>query len=115
MRFDVLTIFPEIFNGYLQQSLLNLAIERGLVEVKLWNFRNWAKDKRKSIDDRPYGGGPGMLIECQPVFDCVADVQADAPTPGQLVMLTPQGRRLDQKLAGELAEQPRLLLLCGRY
>ncbi|MEX2286515.1 MAG: tRNA (guanosine(37)-N1)-methyltransferase TrmD [Planctomycetaceae bacterium] len=115
MRFDVLTIFPEIFTGYLQQSLLNLAIERGLVDVRLWNFRDWAKDKRKSIDDRPYGGGPGMLIECEPVFDCVADVQADAAEPGRLIMLTPQGRRLDQKLVGELAEHQRLLLLCGRY
>src|SRR4051812_24891896 len=115
MRFDVLTIFPEIFTSYLQQSLLNLAIERGLVDVRLWNFRDWAKDKRKSIDDRPYGGGPGMLIECEPVFDCVADVQADAAEPGQLVMLTPQGRRLDQDLVRELAEHQRLLLLCGRY
>ncbi len=115
MRFDVLTIFPEIFEGYLSQSLLKLAIERGLVDVKLWNFRDWATDKRKSIDDKPYGGGPGMLIHCQPVFDCVEAVQADSPQAGQLVMLTPQGRRLDQSLVEELAGYQRLLLLCGRY
>jgi len=115
MRFDVLSIFPEIFDSYLRQSLLKLAIERGLVEVKLWDFRNWATDRHKSVDDRPYGGGPGMLLSCQPVFDCVEAVRADDPDPGTLVMLTPQGRRLDQQLVRELAEHKRLLLLCGRY
>lgn len=115
MRFDVLTLFPEIFSGYLAQSLLKKAIDRGLVTVKLWDFRNWAIDKRRSVDDKPFGGGPGMLIRCEPVFDCVQAVQDDAPEPGRLVMLTPQGRRLDQALVGELAAFPRLLLLCGRY
>jgi tRNA (guanine37-N1)-methyltransferase len=115
MRFDVLTLFPELFASYLSQSLLNLAIERGLVDVRLWNFRDWAKDKRKSVDDKPFGGGPGMLISCEPVFDCVEAVQADGEQPGQLVMLTPQGRRLDQQLVTELSQHQRLLLLCGRY
>ena len=115
MRFDLLTIFPEIFEGYLQQSLLKLAIERGLVQVKRWDFRGWATDKHRSVDDRPYGGGPGMLLCCQPVFDCVEAVQADASEPGKLVMLTPQGRRLEHDLVCELAEFPRLILLCGRY
>ncbi len=115
MRFDVLTLFPEIFNGYLQQSLLKLAIERGLVDVRLWDFRNWAFGKRRSVDDKPFGGGPGMLLCCQPVFDCVEAVQKEAEEPGQLVMLSPQGRRLTQKVVEELAAYPRLLLLCGRY
>ncbi len=115
MRFDVLTLFPQIFDGYLQQSLLKLAIERGLVDVRLWDFRNWTADKHGKVDDKPYGGGPGMLIRCQPVFDCVEAVQKDAPEPGRLVMLTPQGRRLDQRVVEELAESRRLLLLCGRY
>lgn len=115
MRFDVLTLFPEIFHSYLGQSLLKLAIERGLVQVKLWDFREWATDKHHSVDDRPFGGGPGMLIGCQPVFDCVEAVQADGEEPGQLIMLTPQGRRLDQEFVAELATKKRLLLLCGRY
>ena len=115
MRFDVLTLFPEIFNGYLQQSLLKLAIENGLVEVHLWDFRNWAPGKRRNVDDKPFGGGPGMLICCQPVFDCVESVQKESDVPGQLVMLTPQGKRLTQEVVRELAEFPRLLLLCGRY
>lgn len=115
MRFDVLTLFPEIFGGYLQQSLLKLAIQKGLVDVQLWDFRDWAPGKRRSVDDKPYGGGPGMLICCQPVFDCVEAVQAESDQPGQLVMLTPQGRRLTQNVVEELAAFPRLLLLCGRY
>jgi tRNA (guanine37-N1)-methyltransferase len=115
MRFDVLTIFPEIFASYLEQSLLKLAIERGLVDVRLWNFRDWALDKRKSIDDKPYGGGPGMLLTCQPVFDCVEAAQADAVEPAPLVMLSPQGAKLDQALVEKLAGCERLMLLCGRY
>ncbi|MSR60730.1 MAG: tRNA (guanosine(37)-N1)-methyltransferase TrmD [Planctomycetaceae bacterium] len=115
MRFDILSLFPDLFDSYLQQSLLKKAIDRGLVEVYRWNFRDWAKDKHLSVDDKPYGGGPGMLLCCQPVFDCVEHVQLQGPSPGRLVMLTPQGRRLDQALVGELAREPRLLLLCGRY
>lgn len=115
MRFDVLTLFPEIFSGYLQQSLLKKAIDRGLVEVKLWNFRDWATDTHKSVDDKPFGGGPGMLIMCPPVYACVEAATADAPDRPTLIMLTPQGRRLDQRLVEELATHKRLMLLCGRY
>ena len=115
MRFDVLTLFPEMFSGYLAQSLLKRAIDAGLVQVKLWDFRDWATDKHRSVDDKPFGGGPGMLISCQPVFDCVEAVQSDATEPGRLLMLTPQGQRLDQALVGELSQESRLLLLCGRY
>src|SRR5438067_360345 len=115
MRFDVLTLFPEIFQGYLTQSILKLALDAGFVEIHLWNIRDWAKGKHKSVDDRPFGGGPGMVIMPEPVFDCVEAVQAKAPEPGQLVLLTPAGRRLDQDLVRELAHHRRLLLLCGRY
>ena len=115
MRFDVLTLFPGIFDGYLQQALLKKAIDAGLVDVQLWNFRDWATDRHKSVDDTPYGGGPGMLIRCEPVYACVEHVQTQATPPGRLLVLTPQGRRLDQPLVEELAGEPRLLLLCGRY
>src|SRR5436190_18139230 len=77
MRFDVLTLFPDLFESYLEQSLLKKAIDRGLVEVHRWNFRDWASDKHQSVDDKPYGGGPGMLLCCQPVFDCVEAVQRE--------------------------------------
>lgn len=115
MRFDVLTLFPEIFQGYLGQSILKLAIDRGLVDIRLWNIRDWAKGKHKSVDDRPFGGGPGMVLMPEPVFAAVEAVQKEATDPGLLVLLTPAGERLTQPLVRELANHPRLLLLCGRY
>lgn len=115
MRFDVLTLFPGLFDSYLQQSLLKKAIDAGLVDIRTWNIRDWAVGKHHSVDDRPYGGGPGMLMRCEPVFDAVEAVQADAAEPGQLIMLTPQGRPLNQSLVKELSLKSRLLLLCGRY
>jgi tRNA (guanine37-N1)-methyltransferase len=115
MRFDVLTLFPEIFQGYLTQSLLKLAIQKGLVEIHLWNIRDWAQGKHKSVDDRPFGGGPGMVLMPEPVYAAVEAVREKAVEPGLLVMLTPTGERLTQALVKELSEQRRLLLLCGRY
>jgi tRNA (guanine37-N1)-methyltransferase len=115
MRFDVLTLFPDLFQGYLTQSILKLALERGLVEIHLWNIRDWASGKHKSVDDRPFGGGPGMVLMPEPVFAAVDEVQAKAPHPGTLVLLTPGGRRLTQAFVQELVQHKRLLLLCGRY
>jgi tRNA (guanine37-N1)-methyltransferase len=115
MRFDVLTLFPEIFAGYLSQSLLKRAIERGLVEVRLFNIRDWTTNKHKKVDDRPFGGGPGMVLMVEPVVSCVEAVRAQDPDPGHLVLLTPQGRRLEQAKVEQLAERQRIILLCGRY
>jgi tRNA (guanine37-N1)-methyltransferase len=115
MRFDVLTLFPEIFQGYLTQSILKLALDKEIVKIQLWNLRDWAKGKHKSVDDRPFGGGPGMVLMPEPVFDAVEAVQASAPEPGLLVMLAPSGERLTQAVVRELAGHPRLILLCGRY
>src|SRR5208283_3979438 len=95
MRFDVLTLFPEMFPGYLGQSLLKRAIAAGLVEVQLHDIRHWSRDKHHKVDDRPFGGGPGMVLMVEPVVEAVEAVQAAGP-PGHLVLLTPQGRRLDQ-------------------
>jgi tRNA (guanine37-N1)-methyltransferase len=115
MRFDVLTLFPDIFSGYLGESLLKRAIERGLVDVRLHNIRDWAKDKHKTVDDRPFGGGPGMVMKVDTVVESVEAVRAADADPGHLVMLTPQGRRLTQPIVEELAAQQRIVLLCGRY
>ncbi len=115
IRFDVLTLFPEMFHGYMSQGHLKRAIEQQLVEIHLHNFRDYAPGKRRQVDDRPFGGGPGMLMMCQPVFDCVEDVQQMAAGSGRLLMLTPTGRKLDQKLVEELAQESRLVVLCGRY
>ena len=115
MRFDVLTLFSEIFSGYLTQSLLKLAIERRIVDVQLHDIRRWAHDKHHQVDDRPFGGGPGMVLKVDVVVEAVEAVRAAADPPGRLVLLTPQGRPLTQPIVEELAAEPRLLLLCGRY
>ena len=109
MRFDILTLFPEMFESYLGQGHLKLAIERGLVDIRRHNFREFAPGVRRQVDDKPFGGGPGMLLMCQPVFDCVEAVQSQGNAPGRLVMMTPQGRKMDQRLVEELAQEPRLL------
>lgn len=115
MRFDILTLFPDMFPGYLGQSLLSKAIEKGLVDVQLHNIRDWANDKHNSIDDRPYGGGPGMVMMAPPVVECAEAVQQMDATPAHTIVLTPQGRTLNQRVAEELSEHPRIMLLCGRY
>ena len=98
MRFDVLTLFPDIFQGYLGQSLLKRAIDAGLVDVHLHDIRDWSQGKHNTVDDRPFGGGPGMVMKVEPVVECVEAVRSQDPDPGHLVMLTPQGRRLDQPI-----------------
>lgn len=115
MRFDVVTLFPEIFSGYLAESLLSKAIARGLIEVHVHDLREWSKNKHHKVDDRPYGGGPGMLIQVEPVVECIEAVRAMCEDPGKLILLSPQGRRLHQGLVTELAAEGRLILLCGRY
>ena len=115
MRFDVLTLFPGIFASFLEESLLKSAIDGGLVQVSLHNIRDWADDRHGTVDDTPYGGGAGMVMKVDKVVPCVEDVQAAAPTAGRLLLMSPQGRRLDQPLVEELAREERLLLLCGRY
>lgn len=115
MRFDVFTLFPEMFTGYLGESVLKLAIEQGLIEVHLHDFRDWATDRHRTVDDRPFGGGPGMVLKVEPLVPCVEAVRDQHPDPGHLVMLTPQGRRLSQAVVEELSEHRRILLLCGRY
>ncbi len=115
MRFDVLTLFPEIFSGYLGQSLLHKAIQRELVSIYTHQLRDWTEPPQHRIDDRPYGGGPGMILMAEPVVAAVESVQSIVDPPAQVILLTPQGERLSQPLLEELALVPRHLLLCGRY
>ncbi|MEL6898499.1 MAG: tRNA (guanosine(37)-N1)-methyltransferase TrmD [Planctomycetota bacterium] len=116
MRFDIVTLFPQIFDGYLTQSLLHKAIVNGIVDIQCHDLRNWSHDqKHHKIDDRPFGGGPGMLINVGPTVECVEQVQTMGDTPGLPIMLTPQGKRFDQRTAERLALLPRIVLLCGRY
>jgi tRNA (guanine37-N1)-methyltransferase len=115
MRIDIITLFPEMFPGFLDGSLLGDARVRGLVDVRLTNLRDFAEGVHRQVDDRPYGGGPGMLLMPGPVVACVEAVQALDPVPGRVVILTPGGRRLDQPLVEEFSRAGRIILLCGRY
>ena len=115
MRCDVLTLFPKMFSGYLEQSLLGKAIERGCLDVHVHDMRNWSTDPHHKVDDRPYGGGPGMVLQVGPVVECVEAVSQLADEPAQVILLTPQGKPLNQVVVEELSEVPRLILICGRY
>jgi len=115
MRIDVLTLFPEMFTGVLEYSIVKRAREAGVVTVNLVNFRDWAQDKHHTVDDSPFGGGPGMVIKPEPVFDTVGAVRATQDPVGPLVYLSPKGERFTQALARELSALPCLTVLCGRY
>ena len=115
MLFEILSLFPGIFEGYLSESLVKNAIDRELIRVRCHNIRDWTTDKHHKVDDTPCGGGPGMVMKVDCVVPCVEAVQAREPEPGRLLMMSPQGRRLDQRMVEELAREKRILLLCGRY
>ena len=112
MRVDVLTLFPGIFESPLRESLLGKAVQSGLVEVRVHDIRDHTEDKHRQVDDYAFGGGPGMVIQAEPVFRAVEALGQD---PKRVILLSPSGRRLDQALAGELALEPWLVLICGRY
>lgn len=119
MRIDVLTTFPEMFDptppGVLGVSIPRRAIEAGLIQVHATDIRSYADNKHDKTDDRPFGGGPGMVMACQPVWDAVMAVEAADPTPARRILLSPQGSPLTQELAQELANEPRLLMIAGHY
>jgi tRNA (guanine37-N1)-methyltransferase len=115
VRIDVLTLFPEMFESPLAHSILKRAQESKIAEIILTNIRDFSKDKHKKVDDRPYGGGPGMVMMCQPVFDCFEKVEKLSPDKPRVILLTPQGKPFTQKLAAELAGEKRLILIAGHY
>jgi tRNA (guanine37-N1)-methyltransferase len=116
VRIDIISVLPEIFDGPLSASMLGIARDRGALDVHVHDLRDWAlPGVHRQVDDAPYGGGPGMVLRPEPYFDAVRAVSAQDDEPPFVVMLCPQGRRLDQGLVEELARRPRLMLLCGRY
>src|SRR5512136_2879811 len=114
MEFDVFTLLPEVFPPYLNSSILNRARQSGLIDIRIYNIRDWATDKHHVTDDVPYGGGGGMVMKVEPVFAAVESVLGAQPGC-PVILLTPQGRVFDQKTALELVRHPRLALICGRY
>jgi tRNA (guanine37-N1)-methyltransferase len=115
MRIDVLTLFPGIFSGFLTESIPKIAQEKDAAAIFLHNIRDWSTNKHNKVDDRPCGGGPGMVMACQPVVDAAEAVRGMCPEAGRLFFLTPEGRRFDQACAAELAAEERVTLVCGRY
>lgn len=115
MKVDVLTLFPGMFGGVLSESILRIAREKSRLDVRLWNFREFAGGRHRSVDDRPYGGGPGMVLAPGPVFECVEHVERVRGRSARRILLSPQGPRFDQAKARELAAEEHLLLVCGRY
>ncbi|WP_093290498.1 tRNA (guanosine(37)-N1)-methyltransferase TrmD [Thermoactinomyces sp. DSM 45892] len=115
MRFDVLTLFPEMFHGFLSTSIIRKAHEKGLIETNVTNFRQFATDKHQTVDDTPYGGGGGMVLKPQPLFDAVDHLLQDVTKRPPILLMSPQGTPFTQKKAEELSEHSHLIFLCGHY
>jgi tRNA (guanine37-N1)-methyltransferase len=118
MRFDLLTIFPEIFRSYLEESIIKRAIEKKLIEIHVHNIRDYSKDKHQKVDDIPYGGGPGMVMMPQPIYDCILEVKKE--NNGPVIYFTPRGKTLTQSRAEKIfstheTKSNGFILLCGRY
>ena len=114
MRIDIVTIFPPLLSGAFEYSIIKRARERGAVDLQVCDLRDHTDDRRRTVDDYPYGGGAGMLMKPEPLFRAVEALQLQGK-PGRVVLLTPQGQRLDQALVSELSRDERLILICGRY
>lgn len=113
MKITILTLFPKMFEGFLNESIMKRAIDNNLIDIKIIDFREYSLDKHKRVDDIPYGGGAGMVLTPQPLFDAIEDVKNYDKI--LKIFLTPQGQKLDNKLAKELANEEELLLVCGHY
>lgn len=112
MKIDILTLFPNMFDGFLNESIIKRAISKKIVEVNIIDFRKYSSDKNKKVDDTPYGGGNGMVLMCQPIFDAVDDLRDDNT---KVILLTPDGSLYKQSLAYDLSKEKHLILICGHY
>ena len=112
MKIDVLTLFPAMFAGPLDESIVKRARESGLLDLKIHQLRDWTHDRHKTVDDRPFGGGPGMLLKPEPLFEAIESLQREK---SRVILLSPSGRKFDQSIARELAQSEDLILVCGSY
>ena len=115
MKFHVLTIFPEFFRGPFEHGVLQRARESGLVEISIHDLRNWTYDRHRTVDDRPFGGGEGMLLKPAPIFEAVESIWPERRSGQKVILMSAQGRKFDQALAREYSALDELLLICGRY
>lgn len=112
MRVDILTLFPSMFDGILNESIIKRAIKDKIIEVNIVDFRKYSNDSHQKVDDTPYGGGAGMVLMCQPIFDCVNDLRTK---DCKVIMMTPDGETFNQKKAYDLAKEKHLIIICGHY
>ena len=112
MKIDILTIFPEMFEGFLKTSIIKRAIEKNIVEIQIHDIRKYSKDKHKKVDDYSYGGGRGMVLMPQPIFDAVDDIKTK---DSKILLMTPQGRQYKQRLAYDLSKEKHIIIICGHY
>lgn len=115
MRFDIVTLFPDMIRAAVSWGVTGRALERGLVELGLWNPRDYTHDRYRTVDDRPYGGGPGMVMKVEPLRDAIRAARSSTEVEARVVYLSPQGHKLDQNAVRRFAQQPRLILIAGRY
>ncbi len=115
MRIDILTLFPEMFHAVLGQSILKRAQDKGVVQYFIWNIRDFSQNKHKKVDDRPYGGGPGMVLKPEPIFAAIEEVEKQTSTTAKKILLTPQGAKFTQHIAHEFSKEAHLILICGHY
>lgn len=112
MKIDILTLFPDMYSGVFSESILKRAIDNGVVEINIHNFRDFSKDPHNKVDDTPYGGGAGMVLTCQPIFDCVRSIRTDESI---VILLTPDGEVYKQEKAYSLSKAKHLIMICGHY
>src|SRR6185369_5517813 len=113
MRFDVITIFPEIFEGFISQSLIARAQKKKLIKINLHNLRNWTDDNHQTVDDRPFGGGLGMVLKVEPIFKAVKKITSKKRA--KVIVFTPRGKKFTQKVAHQLSKSENIVFICGRY
>ncbi|WP_290033836.1 tRNA (guanosine(37)-N1)-methyltransferase TrmD [Ligilactobacillus cholophilus] len=115
MQIDILSLFPQMFDGPMNSSMIGKAQEKGIVNIDVTDFREFTTNKQHHVDDTPYGGGAGMLLQAQPIFDALDMVEQKHPEPGKVILLDPAGRKFDQKVAEELSQEKHLTFICGHY
>ncbi|MFH1181140.1 MAG: tRNA (guanosine(37)-N1)-methyltransferase TrmD [bacterium] len=116
--FDIITIFPEIFNSYLKESLIARAQKKKLIKINVHNLRKWTKDRHKTVDDRPYGGGLGMVLKIEPIYKAIKALKSKIQNPNsktKVILFTPRGKQFNQRIAYKLSKLDRIIMICGRY
>ena len=115
MRFNIITIFPNIFDSYFKESIIKRAQDKKIVKINIHNLRDYTKDKHKTVDDKPYGGGPGMILKVEPIFTAVSKLKKTKNKKSKVILLSPKGKKFDQKTASRFSKLDQIILICGRY